>query len=322
MKGLRHLVTLAVLASAGPAAAQTDGAATPVQVALPLNRFTPSFAGDRFFGTASPYVAGSLDLHAQVVGDYSHNPFVVRRTVADQTEALGSVVEHQLLLHVSATLSLLRRLAVDVSFPMALSQAGDDPSDGRTSFMSPSGAEIGDLRLGARLNLTGAPDDFFQLGIGALVWVPTAPSTPGSYLGNGTVRAKPHLLASGMALRFIWGLEAGIEFRQTQHVLGVGQGSMLSLKLANGVLLGAEDQVQLSVELAAALVPIDISPSTTNFEALAGGKWRFVDDFVVGAGVGPGLFSGIGTPDVRAVLSLAYTPLQDMGVMQSIRSPD
>lgn len=320
MKGLRHLVTLALFASAGPVAAQTPQA--PAQVALPLNRFTPSFAGDRFFGTGSPYVAGHLDLHAQVLADYCHDPFVVRRTVGEETEEVGSVVEHQLSLHVGTTLSLLRRLALDVSFPAALYQAGDDPTDGRTRFVSPSGAATGDLRLGARLSLTGAPDDFFQLGMGALVWIPTSPGEPGSYLGDGTLRAKPQLLASGVALRFVWGLEAGIEFRETHRVLGVGQGSMLSLKLANGVLLGSEDQVQLSLELAAALVPIDISPSTTNFEALAGGKWRFVDDFVVGAGVGPGLFSGIGTPDVRAVLSIAYTPLQDMGVMRSIRSPD
>jgi hypothetical protein len=300
--------------SAAPAHGQTP-ASEPVQAALPLNRFTPSWAGDRFFGTSAPYVAGHLDLHARVAGEYVHNPFVLRRRVGDDTEEVGSVVEHQLILHLNTTFTVLSRLAVNVDFPIALHQSGEDPSEGRTSFTSPSGTDAGDLRLGMRANLTGAPDDFFQLGIGAFLWVPTAKDDPGSYLGNGHIRGKPHLMASGVALRFVWGLDVGIEFRESQDVLGVGQGSLLTLKLANGVLLGAEDQVQLSLELAGALVPEDISTRTANFEALAGAKWRFADDFVVGGGVGPGIFSGIGTPDVRALVSIAYTPSFTMGVL-------
>ncbi len=218
------------------------------------------------------------------------------------------MVEQQLLLHLNATYSLLSRLAVNIDLPIALQQSGEDPSEGRTSFVSPRGAEVGDLRLGMRANLTGAPDDFFQLGIGASFWVPTASAEPGSYLGNGSIRGKPQLMLSGVALRFVWALDAGIEFRENQEVLGVRQGTLLTLKLANGVLLGADDQVQLSIELAGALVPIDISLRTTNFEALFGAKWRFADRFVVGGGVGPGIFPGLGTPDVRALLSMAYVP--------------
>lgn len=286
------------------------------QASLPLSRFTPSWAGDRFFGTSAPYVPGHLQLHGRVDGEYVHNPFVLRRRLGDETEEVGAVVEHQLLLHLNATFSVLSRLAVNVDLPIALHQSGDDPSEGRTTFVSPSGSELGDLRIGLRANLTGAPDDFFQLGIGGLFWVPTASGAPVSYLGNGHIRGKPQLMASGVALRFVWGLDLGAEFRETQDVLGVGQGTLLEAKLANGVLLGADHQVQLSLELAGALVPTDIQRRTTNFEVLAGAKWRFIDDFVVGGGVGPGIFSGIGTPDVRGVLSIAYTPAFKAGVRQ------
>ena len=275
------------------------------QPVIPLARFNPSWAGDRFFGTAAPYAAGHFTLHAGMFMEYAHDPYVIRRVTEEEPEFLGSVVEHQGLFHANATFSAFERLAVNVDLPIAV-QAGDDPTEGRTTFVSPSGASVGDLRLGLRANLTGGPEDFFQLGIGGTVWAPTA--TDGSYLGNGSVRGKPQIMASGVALRFVWGVEAGAEFRKRQEVLGVVQGTLLTLKLANGVLLGPEDQVQLSLELAGVLVPDDISERTTNFEALFGAKWRFVDDWVVGAGVGPGLFTGIGTPDVRAALSIFYTP--------------
>ncbi len=248
--------------------------------------------------------------------DYSHGAFVLRNGETD--EVVSSVVEHQLLMHLDATMALARRLALNVSFPFALAQEGDDSA----GLASPSGAEVGDLRVGLRASLVGTPDGFFQLGMGAHIWLPTAPAGPGSFLGNGSVRAMPHLMASGVAKRFVWGLSAGIEFRKTQELLGVGQGSLLSLRLANGVLLGSEDQVQLSMEIAGALVPVDISERTTNGEVLAGVKWRFIDDFIVGAAAGPGVFSAVGTPDVRAVLSFAFSPLQDMGVLQAVRTPN
>jgi hypothetical protein len=309
-------------ASFGAVARAQDGppSSDETQAALPLSRFTPSWAGDRFFGTASPYAPGHLELHGRVDGEYVHDPFVIRRRVGDDTEDVGSVVSHQLLLHTNATLSVFSRLAINLDMPFALYQAGDDPSEGSVAFASPSGAEAGDLRVGLRANLTGKRDDFFQLGMGAMLWIPTAPSEPGSYLGNGIIRGKPHIMASGVALRFVWGVDAGIEFRETQDVLGVEQGSLLTLSLANGVLLGQNDQVQLSVELSGALVPIDISDRTSNFEALAGAKWRFLDNFVVGGAVGPGLFTGIGTPDVRAVLSVAYTPLPQLSVLDAVRT--
>lgn len=297
-----------------PARAQTPAAQ---QVALPLTRFEPSWAGDRFFGTAAPYVPGHYQFHGRVDGEYVHNPFVLRLQDGEERDEVGSVVEHQLLMHLNGTFTVLERLAVNVNFPIALHQEGDDPQVGRVGFASPTGAEIGDLRLGLRAGLTGGPNDFFQLGIGAQLWVPTASDEAGSFLGNGHIRGKPHLMASGVALRFVWGVDIGAEFRETQTVLGVRQGTLLTLKLANGVLLGPRRELQLSVEINGALVPVDVSDRTLNIEALAGAKWRFLNHFVVGGGVGPGLSGGIGTPDVRALLTLGFSPAPTWGNQRS-----
>jgi hypothetical protein len=295
-RALSCLLALVTSIFSASAAAQSEA-----QAALPLDRFNPSAAGDRFFATASPYALGHLQLHGLALFEYGHDPLVLR----NGDEEVGAVVEHQLFMHLDATFALLYRLAFNVDLPIALAQGGDDPA----GFVSPSGSELGDLRLGVRASLFGEHDDFFQLGAGAYFWAPTASADPGSYVGNGSLRGKPYLAMGGHALRFIWGLEIGADFRERQEILGVKQGTMLELNLANGVLLGASKEIQLSLELAGAITPGDVRDITTNFEALGGGKWRFLGDFVVGGAVGTGLiFSGIGTPDLRAVLSVAYTP--------------
>ena len=39
-----------------------------------------------------------------------------------------------------------------------------------------------------------------------------------------------------------------------------------------------------------------------------GARYRFAGDFEAGIGAGPGLTSGVGTPDFRGVAMFAYTP--------------
>src|SRR5262245_8120650 len=92
------LLMAAALVASGRALAQEDGAASSQTPGLALGRFNPAPAGDRFFGVPSPYVAGDPALHVMLLGDYAHNPLVLVREGAEDTE-LGSVVSSQLFLH-------------------------------------------------------------------------------------------------------------------------------------------------------------------------------------------------------------------------------
>ncbi len=85
--GALTLVCLSALLSTSVAHAQAGAPpqAAPPQAALPLGRFDPSWAGDRFFGTAAPNVTGHLVPSAKVDVEYVHNPFVLRRRVGDDT---------------------------------------------------------------------------------------------------------------------------------------------------------------------------------------------------------------------------------------------
>jgi outer membrane protein OmpA-like peptidoglycan-associated protein len=46
-----------------------------------------------------------------------------------------------------------------------------------------------------------------------------------------------------------------------------------------------------------------------SIEAMASGRWRFVDDFVTSVAAGAGIAQGLGTPQARALLAVEYSPM-------------
>jgi OmpA-OmpF porin, OOP family len=297
--GVVAATTLALAASTNEASAQ--------QQAIALNRFDPAPAGDRFFGVQSPFAAGRATPHLMVLGDYAHNPLVLRWNRSD--DSAGKVVTSQLFLHVNGGIALFNRLNLNVDLPIALLQEGSSPTTGGTTFVSPGGAEIGDLRLGARLRLLGEYDDPFQVAVGGYVWVPTGGDSSGSFVGDGKVRGLPQLIVGGrVANRFIYTAAVGPELRANETFGGVEMGTMFKWGAGAGVLLLDNRHLQLGVEGSGGVTLREVKERNTNAELLGSVRYRVFDDFEIGGGAGPGLTTGIGTPDLRGVLMLAYTP--------------
>jgi OOP family OmpA-OmpF porin len=278
------------------------------QPPLALNRFEPAPAGDPFFSVQSPGVGEHLTPHLMLLGDYAHNPLVLERVGGGDDERVGEVVAHQLHLHLSGTLGLFDWALVNVSVPLAVYQAGSDPTADGTTFESPQSAQLGDVRLTGRVRLLGSSDSALQLSLGGMLWLPTGSSDQGSFVGTGHVRGMPVALVGGIVGPWVWSFTTGAEFRPTQSYGDTTQGTMWHFGGGAGLLLGEHQELQVGPEVTVSLVLDDVRRRTTNSEALLGARYRFLDDFVAGVGVGPGLTSGIGTPDFRDVFSLAYSP--------------
>jgi OOP family OmpA-OmpF porin len=295
------LAAAATLVSAGPSQAQTT------QPSLALDHFDPAPAGDRFFGVQSPFAAGPLTPHVMILGDYAHKPLVLR-TEKSGTD-LGSIVSSQLVLHLNASLSLFNRLNLNIDAPLAVFQQGDSPMAAGQSFPSPSKVQFGDLRAGARLRIVGDYFDIFQLAVGGYVWIPTGPKN--SYVSDGQVRGLPQLIVGGRHDRFVWTFAAGPEFRPKQTFVNVIQGGpIVDLGGGIGFLLGDSRHLQIGPEFSAQITTASVNKRTTNAEVLIDLRYRVIDDLEIGIGAGPGLTSGIGTPDFRGVAMIAYTPEQ------------
>ncbi|WP_437599188.1 OmpA family protein [Sorangium sp. So ce590] len=294
-------VALAALAAA-PARAQ-DAPVKPEGMAL--SRFVPAPAGDRMFSVPSPFAPGHLTPHVMLLTDYASNPLVLRRE-RDGAE-IGAVVSDQLTFRLNASLPLWNKVSFDLDAPLTALQSGESPNGGGREFASPSGAELGDLRLGARVQVYGTYHDPLQLAVGAYLWLPTGADD--SFVSDGSVRAMPYVAAGGRLERLVWSTSLGTEIRRSQSFGGVAQGTMLTLGGGVG-LLAADGRLQVGPELSTAMVLEDISARSINAELLLDARYRFLPFLEAGIGVGPGLTSGLGTPDLRFVAMAAFTPEQ------------
>ena len=128
--------------------------------------------------------------------------------------------------------------------------------------------------------------------------------------GNASVRGLPQLILGGRTDRLVWSFAAGPELRPTQNFANVEQGTMLTFGGGFGVLLGDKRDFQIGPEFSSAITLGDINKRTSNAEILLDARYRVVDDLEIGIGAGPGLTSGVGTPDLRGVFMIAYTPEQ------------
>lgn len=306
MRNYRISGWLCSAAAAGLIAGISATASAQEEGGIALNRFNPAPAGDRMFGVQSPFVAGDPGLHLMLLGDYAHNPLVLARE--NSGEALGAVVGNQLFLHLNGSIALWNRLNINVEVPLAVVQSGDSP--GASPYPSPSGVQLGDVRVGLRLGLLGEYFDAFQLAIGGYVWVPTGDGEAGSFVSTGKLRGTPQLIVGGRTDSLVWSAAVGPEFRSEPMFVNTELGMMLHGGAGIGFLLGDEKRFQIGPEINVSTVLEDPSKNNTNLELLVDARYRVLRDLEIGLGVGPGLTAGVGTPDVRAVAMIAYTPEQ------------
>ena len=284
---------------AGAASAQTKDT-------FALDQFNPAPAGDRFFGVQGDDAGGHVNPRLMLLGDYAYRPLVLYRNNGDSS--VGSVVSDQLFAHLGLGLGLWDIFSISADLPIALVTHGNSPALDGLSFGSPSGAALGDLRLGARLRFVGAADSAFQLSLAGYAWLPTGDKD--KFAGDGQVRGTPVLVAAGEAGSFVYAANAGITLRQSKTFAATKLGTQLVFGGAAGLLL-ADKKLQIGPELYGNTTTTNaFDRDTTNLEAILGLKYR-AGSWVFGAGAGPGITRGLGTPAARVVGSIAYAPVPE-----------
>ena len=272
-----------------------------------INRFDPSERGSEWFALESLDLRGEARLAFGVVGDWSHKPLVL---YAPDGAERQSLIRDQLFIHVGGGIILAERLRLAVNLPIAAYQHGTRGTVGTTAYPPPSDASVGDLRVGADLRLFGEYGDALTTALGVQVHVPTG--TQGDYTGDGKIRVVPRLLGAGEIGPFAYALKLGVQYRQldtnfaaspigTEFLVGAAAG----IHAANHkLLIGPEAYGSTVISKDNA----SFKKLTSPLEVLFGVHFTFADDFRIGAGVGPGLTRGIGTPELRVVGGLEWFP--------------
>ncbi|WP_437282469.1 OmpA family protein [Sorangium sp. So ce375] len=276
-----------------------------------LDRFEPAPAGDAFFSVPSPAAPGHLAPRAYLGLDFAHRP------IHSSGDNPVDLVSSQAFLRLDASLALWDRLLLSIDAPLAVAQGGDDPGIPGVVFTELTAPELGDLRFGARFRVFGEDTEPFQLGLGGYLFAPTG--SPAQYTGDpearGSVQANlgGRIDSAGSTLGFLWSASGGVELgggsnRPQLFTFGGAAGLLIADDLLQ---LGAEAYggAPLGEELLLSSTPVQRDGASVNAELLFGAKLRVLDGLTFGAAVGPGLTSAIGTPPVRAVGMIGWTPL-------------
>jgi outer membrane protein OmpA-like peptidoglycan-associated protein len=269
-----------------------------------LDRFDASERGSDWFTLESLDFRGHLRPAGGLVAEWAHKPLV---TYGIDGSEHTSLVADQFVLHAGGTLIFWDRARFALDVPLALYQAGDNANAAGTSFTAPSGASLGDIRLGVDALAIGKYRGPVSLAGGVQVYLPTGDRN--AFTGDGKARLVPRLLAAGAFDKFEYAAKLGFDYRAQNDAFGGSpMGSELFLGAAAGVrpidelVAGAEIDLSTGVEDADAF----FKRRTTPLELLFGAHYAVAPEWRIGGGVGPGLTRAFGTPQVRFVLSAEY----------------
>lgn len=270
-----------------------------------INRFEPAERGSDWFTQDSLNISGHGRVAVGATLDWAHKPLVLYDENGDEVSA---ILRDQVFLHMGGSVTLSDRIRVGLNLPVAFYSGGDTGSLGGTTFDATDGAALGDVRLGMDALLLGEYRSPFSVAAGAWIWFPTGSQE--RFSGDGNIRLSPHVLVGGDIDMFTYAGRVAFDYRANRQSFGGSEiGSDISLGASAGVRL-LDDALLVGPELnlttSTAASESFFGRTTTPLELIFGGHYSFLEDFRVGAGFGPGLSRGLGTPEWRGLLSFDW----------------
>ena len=289
----------AVLAFSGAAQAQSEGFA--------LNRFDPSERGSEWFANESLDLRGHVRPVFGIVLDYAHEPLLEYES--EGGDVSRKVVETQFFGHVGGGVTLWDRLRVAASLPVLFINSGETSDVPGAVNLTEDGAGVGDLRLGADVRLVGQYGDKFTMAFGVQGHLPTG--SRAAFTSDEKVRLVPRLNAAGDIGALAYSVRLGTNIRFEDQTF---DGDTVGTELGFGAAVGArvmDKKLLIGPELYGNSVVSDgdafFGRRTTPVEVILGGHYT-AGDWRFGAGVGPGLTRGFGTPTVRVLGNIEFYP--------------
>jgi outer membrane protein OmpA-like peptidoglycan-associated protein len=277
--------------------------------ATPADHFEPAPAGDTFFAVPDARVAGSLRPAVSVVATYDDDALGFEPTAGGPTTY---VVAHRLTLHALVALELARRLKLDVDVPVIVDQGG--AALPTVDAAAPTATAIGDVRIGARLELLRQRGAWPAAALALDLWTPTA--TASAYVGTGSARFAPSIVVGAAGLHFAYGAWVAERLAADaggSNLLGgdTDFGAGLALKLARFTLgLEGYGYVATTTQTVAFTGPGATGgreESPHGAEGLLEAR-AVLGPLELGLGAGPGFGHGVGTPRLRLVAMVGFTP--------------
>jgi outer membrane protein OmpA-like peptidoglycan-associated protein len=273
-----------------------------------LNRFEPAERGSNWFVLDHLDLDGHLRPAVGATFDYQYQPLALKE--GPDKDVRTAVVGHVITMHVGANVVLWHRLRIGATLPVLFYNEGESARLRGQTLGSPADAQgVGDLRFGLDARLFGNADSPFTLALGGRVWLPTG--SPASYTSDGFVRVGPRLAAAGKVGHFVYAANVGVVVRNPKS--GVVGEVPIDHDFIYGASAGVSlvhDRVTIGPELygSTALGDDAFKTRTSPLEALLGAHATCPLGLRGGLGIGKGILAGFGSPEVRVLASLEWSP--------------
>ncbi len=282
-------------------------AQTPSNRGFALDRFDPAERGSDWFGIESLSFSGSRSPVLGATVDYAHQPLVLRRG----DDEIVDIVSDQFFLHLGASAALFQSLQLGINLPIAIIDDGNPAVVNGVRYSLNKGTTLGDLRLGGRYRLFGRADGAVRAGVGLTLHLPTGSRS--ALTGDNGVRVTPNLHVAGDvgALAYAAGLGWKIHSRHGNYA-GQPFGSDIEFRAALGV-WAWEKKLLLGPEFYSSTTVSDggkgfFHRRTTPAELMLGAHLALSRQLRAGVGAGPGLGWGFGSPELRVLANLEWSP--------------
>jgi len=286
--------------------------AAPTSTGFALDRYQPAEAGSDWFQSESLDLRGRARPGVALVGDFGYRPLVLRDAAGEE---VSPILRYQFFYHLSASVIIAERLRFSASVPFLLYSLGgrgtlaDVQGFADVEVSSPDGSGIGDARFGLDLRLAGEYGSPFTLAVGARVFAATGQEK--FFASDGLPRLAGRLMAAGRAGLFAYASELGIVGHvERDDFLAIPFGTDLSFGAALGLRL-LDGTIHLGPELHGSTVVSDsgdglFKRATTPLELGFGAKFLLGQGVRLGAALGAGLTSALGSPRMRCLVSLDW----------------
>jgi hypothetical protein len=301
----------AMVAIAAPARAEDIG----IMVFEP----TPATTGSGF-QLQSPDVGFDGSWAASSVVSYASNPLVLAGQ-GPSGPYRAAPVERSTLLELGLAYALFDRFEIGAHLPLYM-QSGEVDTTAPSSVRGvepANGTALGKLKVHAKARLWRGRSGLGELvmGASAVVVIPTASSR--QYTGSDKPEGRLLLLGSfapaALGARLAFSVNAGAIARGEAIYADIAQRSGIAWGV--GASYRVLDSLWATAELFGEATPSGrreqsstaVMPAAmlVQSEWLTGVSWRADQRFTVGIAVGRGLTDALGTPDLRGVLSIAFT---------------
>jgi outer membrane protein OmpA-like peptidoglycan-associated protein len=306
--------TLALLVSSLAFVGASAHAAEDANFAI--ERYRPALDRDGILDTESASVGQHLNVDVTALGMYELNPLVVYTTAGGAKVRSVPLVANRLGGNLMGAVSLFDWVQLGLDLPFTLYQNRDVGPVGplvANPQASLGTTGIGDLRVVPKLRILREQDQGINVAIIPAFTLPSG--TPQkTYLGDEAATFDPEIAIGRSFGGFRANLNAGLRLRPTRTFLNTTFGSEVDLHL--GAAYRFHDSLHLPLEIAASLsnaygIVSPLSGSTTPLEINGGltyDLWGPLQGFV---DVGAGIVAGLGTPDLRVIAGMRFSPRND-----------